>query len=149
MTSSVVDFPPRSGVRYLPSRRTASTAALMRAAGSTKSSEESRSAADLRVSAYALADTTAARRHLPDRGDGVGDALALDVGGGAVHTKVVSYAILIDRVFGESSTHGSPMWKLSPELTDGTRPSEPTRAAAPSLGVSISSSSIPARSLTR
>jgi hypothetical protein len=34
-------------------------------------------------------------------------------------------------------------------LTDGTRPSEPTRAAAPSLGVSISSSSIPARSLTR
>lgn len=30
--------------------------------------------------------------------------------------------------------YGSPMIKLSPALIDGTRPSEPTRAAAPSLG---------------
>lgn len=30
-------------------------------------------------------------------------------------------------------TYGSPMIKLSPALIDGTRPSEPTRAAAPSL----------------
>jgi hypothetical protein len=30
-------------------------------------------------------------------------------------------------------TYGSPMTKLSPALIDGTRPKEPTRAAAPSL----------------
>jgi len=33
-------------------------------------------------------------------------------------------------------TYGSPMTKLSPALIDGTRPREPTRAAAPSLWVS-------------
>jgi hypothetical protein len=30
-------------------------------------------------------------------------------------------------------TNGSPMTKLSPAFTDGTRPSEPTKAAAASL----------------
>lgn len=30
-------------------------------------------------------------------------------------------------------TYGSPMTKLSPAFTDGTRPSEPTNAAAASL----------------
>jgi hypothetical protein len=35
MTSVVLDFPPRSGVVYLPSSKTASTAAFILAAGST------------------------------------------------------------------------------------------------------------------
>lgn len=86
VTSSVVDFPPKSGVRCCPSRRTASTAALMRAAGSTKSSEESKRAADLRISAqlYPLI-ILLGEHYLPDGSDGVGDTLALDVRGGAVH----------------------------------------------------------------
>jgi hypothetical protein len=33
----------------------------------------------------------------------------------------------------KKETYGSPMTKLSPALMDGTRPKEPTRAAAPSL----------------
>lgn len=34
---------------------------------------------------------------------------------------------------GRGKTYGSPMTKLSPALIDGTRPSEPTSAAAASL----------------
>jgi hypothetical protein len=32
-------------------------------------------------------------------------------------------------------TYGSPMTKLSPALMEGTRPKEPTRAAAASLNI--------------
>jgi len=32
-------------------------------------------------------------------------------------------------------TYGSPMTKLSPALIEGTRPKEPTRAAAASLNI--------------
>jgi hypothetical protein len=37
-----------------------------------------------------------------------------------------------------SGTYGSPITKLSPALIDGTRPRDPTRAAAPSLYISFS-----------
>lgn len=54
VTSVVELFPPRSGVRYCPSRMTESTAALILAAGSVYPRWESRSAAE-RIEAMGLA----------------------------------------------------------------------------------------------
>lgn len=69
-----------------------------------------------------------------DRRQRVRDALALDVGCGAVDAER-ERAVRTDGEsdIGDQVTYGSPMTNLSPALTEGTRPSEPTRAAAASL----------------
>ena len=111
-TSLVPALPPRSGVNVLPSRKTASTAASMRFAGASKPMYRSMSAAE-RMAAMGLAlfwpsMSGAEPWTLDNRNLRRGNA-------------------------GKEGTYGSPMTKLSPALTEGTTPREPTRAAAASL----------------
>ena len=47
------------------------------------------------------------------------------------------------------ATYGSPITKLSPALIEGTRPSEPTRAAAASLRCAMKAKEIPMTSNSR
>jgi len=61
-------------------------------------------------------------------------ALALNVWCGAVYTALPCQK-QID-IKGVELTNGSPITKLSPALTDGINPNEPTRAAAASLDLS-------------
>lgn len=134
VTSVVVDLPPISGVRYLPSRRTASTAALILVAASGKPRDWRRSEADLRDQQAASAVGLKTYRM-----EAMGLAMFLPSISGAEPCTLVSQlnrslqCMRVVELRVGSRTHGSPITKLSPALIDGTRPRDPTRAAAPSL----------------
>ena len=71
---------------------------------------------------------------VPDGSDGIGNVLPLDIRRGTVDTRPGSARfrqLVVEKE--ETWTNGSPMTKVSPALIEGTRPNEPTSAAAPSL----------------
>lgn len=73
------------------------------------------------------------RVSIPDGSNRVCDAHACNVRRRTVHTsEMISYSHTTNK-FDRKNTYGSPITNVSPAFTDGTRPSEPTNAAAASL----------------
>jgi hypothetical protein len=69
-----------------------------------------------------------------DRCEWIGDGFAGNIGSRTMHTdgRRNNSQVCSKR---ENRTHGSPMTNVSPAFTDGTKPSEPTSAAAASLRI--------------
>lgn len=97
-------------------------------------------------STIAIPKLTEHERGRTDSSQWVGDILTNDVRGGSVDTGMPDEILLSSITF---ITHGSPITKLSPALIEGTRPREPTSAAAASLQHGIKRKEIPMTSNSR